>query len=171
MAAIYLDNLVKPEKVQSQFTNVAVEPEPFQYTYKDLHLDVELFKNIGNGLNSVISNDISSDYDIKAIQNSIYNIFTTRPGEKLLTPSFGCSLEQFLFQPISDFRAQILGNLILTNLTKYEPRIIVNKVLVKTNYNELMYEISVNYQIPDKGLVDTLQMNFNTTSHSSVQIL
>jgi len=171
MATIYLDNLIKPQKVQSQFTNIATEPEPLHYTYRDLHLDLEIFKNIGNGLNEVNSKDISADYDIQAIRNSIYNIFTTKPGEKILSPGFGSSLEQFLFESLSEFKANIIGNLILNNLTKYEPRINVTKVLVHANYNDLQYEIYVSYDIPDHGLVDTLQMNFNTTTHSSIQIL
>jgi hypothetical protein len=171
MAAIYLDNLVKPQKVQSQITNIAVEPESLQYTYRDLHLDLSLFKNIGDGFKVVNTKDIQADYDIIAIRNSIYNIFTTRPGEKILSPDFGCSLDQFLFQPLSEVRAQILGNKILENITKFEPRIIVNKILINTNYMEYTYEINVDYQILDSGLVDNLQMNFNTTSYTSIQIL
>lgn len=171
MASIYLDNLVKPEKVQSQTTVVASEPEPYQYTYRDLHLDLEIFKNIGNGFNVVDSNDVRTDYDIQAIRNSIHNIFTTRPGEKILSPSFGCSLETFLFEPVSNFRANIIGNHILTNLEKYERRINVTKVFVYPNFDLQQYEVSVNYEIPSKNLIDTLQMQFNASSRASVKVL
>jgi phage baseplate assembly protein W len=171
MASIYLDNLIKPQKIQSPYTNVAIEPEPLQHTYRDLHLDLEFFQNIGNGYNPVISKDISADFDVKAIHNAIYNIFTTRPGEKILSPDFGCSLDQFLFEQLSDFKAQIIGNLIYTNLVKFEPRINVSKVQVYPNYKEQQYEIYVSYEIPDRSFTDTLQINFNTTTYGSVQIL
>jgi phage baseplate assembly protein W len=171
MAAIYLDNLVNPQKVQSRFTNIANEPDPSAYVYRDLHLDLSYIKNIGNGLTSVNSNDVVADYDIFAIRNSIYNIFTTKPGEKILNPAFGCSLEMFLFETLSEFKANIIGNQILNNLTKFEPRIDVTKVLVYPNYEMLQYEVSIYYSIPSKGLLDTLQMNFTAGNQSSIHII
>jgi hypothetical protein len=167
MAAIYLDNLIKPQKTYASNTNVALEPEPLQYTYKDLHLDLEFFQNIGNGLSSVNSKDIKIDHDIQAIRNSIHNIFSTSPGQKILSPGFGCSLEQFLFEQMSEFKANIIGNQILNNLVQYEPRINVNKVLVYPDFDNQTYQISVSYEIIDKGLVDTLQLNFNTRLYTA----
>lgn len=171
MAAIYLDNLVNPQKVQSRFTNIANEPDFSSYIYRDLHLDLSYIKNIGNGLTSVNSNDVTADYDIFAIRNSIYNIFTTKPGEKILNPAFGCSLEMFLFEGLSEFKASIIGNQILNNLTKFEPRIEVSKILVYPNQEMLQYEISIFYSIPTKGLLDKLQMNFASGAHTSIQII
>lgn len=171
MAAIYLDNLVKPQKVQSPYTNITAETDLNEYVYTDLHLDLSFIKNIGNGITTVNSNDIVADYDIQAIRNSIYNIFTTKPGEKILNPAFGCSLEAFLFEQLSEFKANIIGNQILTNLTRYEPRIEVEKVMVYPNYEMLQYEITIVYNIPASGLLDKLQMNFASGTHSSIQIL
>jgi len=167
MAAIYLDNLVKPQNIQASVVSSA--QNSVHYTYTDLHLDLEFFQNIGAGFNSVISNDIKTDHDVQAIRNAIFNIFHTRPGEKILNPNFGCSLEQFLFQPVSDFRAKLIGDIILNNLTTYEPRVTVNKILVKPNADSNLYEVYVNYLINEKGLVDTLQMNFNSNHQSSVK--
>ena len=63
------------------------------YLYKDIGFDLvlrytdnpELHKDSEIG-------DLKPIYDVKAIINSIKNILTTSPGEKLLNPTFGLDL-------------------------------------------------------------------------------
>ena len=86
------------------------------------------------------------DNDLEAIKNSVRNIFSTRKGQKLLTPEFGSSLEQYLFEPITEIYARAIGDDILTSLEKYEPRIEVLKVFVLPNPDQNQYNISVAYK-------------------------
>ena len=68
---------------------------------------------------------------------------------------------------MSEFKANIIGNQILNNLVQYEPRINVNKILVYPDFENQTYQISVSYEIIDKGFVDTLQLNFNTRLYTA----
>ncbi len=163
MATIYIDNLIKPRQVNSPTTVPSTPVAPNQYVYCDLHLDLSMANNIGNGLNTQESNDITVDYDYNAIKNSLTNIFSTRPGEKILNPSFGANLEQFLFDRVDSIRGKILGNTILENITNYEPRVNVQSVQVQPVPDKQLYYVLLVYQILNIGVVDKLQLQFNAT--------
>lgn len=146
VATIDLNNLVRPKQVNNQYTTPSTRVEVVKNVYTDLHLDIVIAKSIGIGNTPSDSNDILVDNDLEAIKNSVRNIFSTRKGQKLLTPEFGSSLEQYLFEPITEIYARAIGDDILTSLEKYEPRIEVLKVLVLPNPDQNQYNISVAYK-------------------------
>lgn len=133
MATIDLNNLIRPKQVNSQSTNVNQRVSVINPVYVDLHLDFTIEKSIGIGLNAVQSKDILVDTNIEAVKNSIKNIFTTKKGEKVLNPSFGCSLEQFLFEPVTQLGGRAIGDTIYDGITQFEPRVEVIKVNVQTS--------------------------------------
>jgi hypothetical protein len=68
-------------------------PKERDYTYKDLEMDLKIDYTKTSPLNNFKEQkDIVVDYDVAAIKNSIFNIFTTIPGQKLLNPPFGLNL-------------------------------------------------------------------------------
>jgi phage baseplate assembly protein W len=146
VATIDLNNLVRPKQVNNQYTTPSTKVEVVKTVYTDLHLDITTAKSIGVGNTPSETNDILVDNDLEAIKNSVRNIFSTRKGQKLLTPEFGSSLEQYLFEPITEIYARAIGDDILTSLEKYEPRIEVLKVLVLPNPDQNQYNISVAYR-------------------------
>ena len=60
--------------------------------------------------------NLKAQYDLGAIKNSIKNIFVTFPGQKLLNPTFGLNLMQFLFLPISEVTANLIGQRIVNGI-------------------------------------------------------
>lgn len=163
MATIYIDNLIKPREVNSPINYPSKEPDTNQYIYTDLHLDLLMHKNIGNGLSPVESNDIAADYDSRAIRNSLYNIFTTRKGQKLLNPEFGSSFDQYLFEKITNIGAKILGNDIL-KAAEFEPRIKVQNVQVMPMPDQNQYYVLFVYKLLNIGKVDKFQINFKSNN-------
>jgi len=133
MATIDLNNLIRPKQVNSQSTNITQKITKVNPVYVDLHLDFSIQNSIGLGLNPVQSNDILVDTNIEAVKNSIRNIFTTKKGEKVLNPNFGCSLEQFLFEPVTQLGGKVIGDTIYNGITQFEPRVEVIRVNVQTN--------------------------------------
>lgn len=136
MAIIDLNNLIQPKQVNS--TGIAVNQQVQVTTpiYNDLHLDLTISQSIGVGDSTnggVQSRDIETDVDIQAIRNSLYNIFSTIPGQKVLNPIFGCSLLKYLFEPVSILGANAIGNDINNAITQYEPRVSVINVYVQPN--------------------------------------
>ena len=146
MATIDLNNLVRPKQVNSPKTQVSDVVQVNLPVYTDLHLDLKLNESIGLGVSTVESNDIVVDYDIQAIQNSIRNIFTTRKGQKILNPTFGSSLEQYLFEPVNEIYGRAIGQEILESVQTLEPRIEVTKVKVDAYPDDNTYRISIAYR-------------------------
>lgn len=166
MATIYIDNLIRPKQVNSPTNYPAKETKLDEYIYSDLHLDLIINKSIGNGLNTVDGNDIVADYDAKAIRNSLYNIFTTRKGQKLLSPTFGASLEQYLFNSVDPIKAKILGNDIVNAIETFEPRVEVIGVQVTPIPELSQYYLILQYRILNIGKVDKIELNFEASSIS-----
>jgi phage baseplate assembly protein W len=145
VATIDLNNLVRPKQTNYSKTKISDIVEVNVPVYVDLHLDLKLNKSVGLGNSTVNSNDILVDYDIQAIKNSIKNIFTTRKGQKILTPNFGSSLEQYLFEPVNEVYGRAIGQEILDSISSFEPRVEVTKVKVEPFPDDNTYRISVAY--------------------------
>lgn len=66
--------------------------------------------------------------DLQDIEQSLTIILTTRPGERVMRPDFGCALEDLLFEPINLSLVTYVSNMIETSILYYEPRIKLNNV-------------------------------------------
>lgn len=119
------------------------------FTYRDIDLN----KNASSP-----SNQIHAD-DIFAIKNAIINILTIKKGSRILDPTFGSDLDEYLFEPITIQNAQMLGEEIEENLQQ-EPRIFVQDVEIIVNKAEGTYNIELFFDIPTLTLRDiTMQLN------------
>ena len=98
--------------------------------------------------------DIKVSHDEGAVMNSLRNIFTTTPGEKILNPRFGINLTQWLFSPISEFNAQEIGEAIVTGIETFEPRLLVKTVRVNANHSRSEYEIQLVLTIPSLNIIN-----------------
>lgn len=82
------------------------------------------------------------------IQQSLEIILSTRPGERVLEPDFGCNLDQMLFEPLNLTLVSYMRNVVKTALLLHEPRINVNEVSIeKDNALEGRVLISVDYTV------------------------
>jgi len=120
------------------------------YKFKDISLDIHENANLtGVGLYSGSNTtDIEDSLDFQAVTNSITNIFNTTPGEKILSPYFGLNLKQYLFDPISVNTAENIGDTIILGITRWEPRVRVDKVDVLIDFDQQQFEITLRLSIP-----------------------
>lgn len=161
MATIRLDNIFKPRQLASPVTTITEEESKKTATYTDLKLDIELAKSVGSGLRPSLAKDVIVSEDIQAIRNSIYNIFSTKNGQKLLNPTFGSSLEQYLFENVSPVMGQLIGDNILNALQEYEPRVEVLKVIVVPKPENNQYDIKVYFRFIDINNEASIDISIN----------
>lgn len=70
---------------------------------------------------------------IDDIAESLNLLFSTRPGERVLRPDYGASLEDLLFEPANGSLLAYTRELIRQAILFYEPRIIVQRVDIITD--------------------------------------
>lgn len=115
--------------------------------WKDI--DIELRKQ-NNG-------DILDMTNSDAITNSLKNIFTTFQGSRRMVPYFALPIHNLLFEPMDEFTANRLGELIWDAVTRWETRIIVEGLNVVADEDNNQYEVYLNYYIGNTGNQDSLQ--------------
>jgi phage baseplate assembly protein W len=118
-------------------------------TYKDLLLDlkVDYTKNL-QLLKRREVKDIQISEDIGAVKNSLFNLFTTMPGQKILNPVYGLNLTQYLFVPVSQSQARVIGEAILKGVQKYEPRVTIKKLNIEVDEDNNQYNIFMLISVP-----------------------
>lgn len=124
--------------------------EPQSSLYRDVRLDFKDNDNLtSRGLyTEPTTTDIEMSTDEAAIKNSLQNLFSTMPGQKLLNPDYGLNISQFLFAPVSVTMARMIGNRILEGIEKYEPRVTVVNVNVHPDPDESSYQVELSIKIP-----------------------
>lgn len=158
MAVIDLNNIIRPKQQNNPSTAVNKVVVAQSSVYTDLHLDLIQQKSVGVGLEPAQVNDILVDKDIEAIKNSLRNIFTTKKGQKILNPEFGCSLEQYLFTPINEVIAKAIGTDILNAISNYEPRINLLNVNIVPYYDRELYYITLLYKMIEINRQETINL-------------
>lgn len=126
------------------------KPDNDRYTYIDVALDI-VKNNLlldTNLYKAETSTDIDVSYDEGAIKNSLVNLFNTTPGEKLLEPEFGLNLKRFLFDPLTEITAQMIGETIYNGINRWEPRVTITNVDVKRDVANFQFTISLTLLIP-----------------------
>ena len=86
--------------------------------------------------------------DIEDIEKSLHTIITTRRGERIMRPKFGCDLTDQIFENLSATQTTIMKNRIEEAIIIYEPRIEVIKIALDTqNFLEGKFLIKIEYLI------------------------
>ena len=60
--------------------------------------------------------------NVKAVTNSIHNIFTWTPGERIINPEFGSRLKKYLYEGITPTTEEQVNAEIRRCITEWEPR-------------------------------------------------
>jgi len=119
------------------------------FTFTDLKLDIEFDYTRNNEFQKRKEvRDLILNYDYGAVRNSIFNLFNTLPGQKILNPLFGLNLVQYLFQPLDEVTANLIGNKILEGITTFEPRVNIENINVVVDEPNAQYIITLVLSIP-----------------------
>lgn len=83
---------------------------------------------------------LSGDDDIRS---SLEILLTTRLGERIMVPGYGCNLDELVFKPMNLTLKTYVTDLIKTAILYHEPRIDVNRIDIDPA-NELQGELLIN---------------------------
>ncbi|OFZ07174.1 MAG: hypothetical protein A3D92_14940 [Bacteroidetes bacterium RIFCSPHIGHO2_02_FULL_44_7] len=80
--------------------------------------------------------------DEQDIRESLIILLSTRIGERILNPTYGCNLEDLLFQPLNLTLKTYVADLVKTAILYFEPRIDLKKIDIVPN-DELEGELLI----------------------------
>ena len=90
-------------------------------------------------------NMLEDEADIKS---SLEILLSTRLGERVMVPDYGCNLDELLFNPLTLTLKTYVIDLIKTAILYYEPRIDLNKINIDpTDELEGVLLINLDYTV------------------------
>jgi phage baseplate assembly protein W len=75
--------------------------------------------------------------NVNAVRNSIRQIFTWVPGERIINPEFGSRLRLYLYEPITEENQERIVAEIKAAVMKWEPRVTVDRVVKVTDVSDV----------------------------------
>ncbi len=85
--------------------------------------------------------------DEKDIESSLAILLSTDVGERVMQPRYGCNLHRLLFEPLDTSLQAYMKDLIKTAILYFEPRIILNDVMLEPDPEEGRILITVDYTV------------------------
>lgn len=107
---------------------------------------------------------IATSSEEQLIEESILQILSTAPGERLMLPEFGCGIHDLVFAPNDSGTISHVVDLVRRSLTAYEPRIDVLDVTAETSTEQPnLLLIRVDYRIRNNNTMSNLVYPFFIT--------
>lgn len=78
------------------------------------------------------------------INESLYILLSTTPGERVMRPAFGCGIKSMVFESITESILTMMKDLITKAILFFEPRITLNSIDINTelvNQGTLLIQI------------------------------
>ena len=102
--------------------------------------------------------------DTEMIQTQLINWFSTNKGERIMFPTFGANLRQYLFEAVNENTFEVLEMKIKDDLSRVFPMVtLLNlKVLGDEEYNEI--KVSLTYFIESFNVTDIINIMYNSSN-------
>lgn len=98
---------------------------------------------------------VSKLVNVNAVKNSLRQIFTWLPGERIINPEFGSNLRKYLYEQITEENQERIVAEIRQCVLRWEPRVVVDRVVRTTTTDDVennTVKLDIYYRI--KGLND-----------------
>ena len=92
--------------------------------------------------------EVSKSCYEKSIEESIKIILSTKLGERVMRPEFGCRIHELMFSPNTPDTHNLAIYYVIEALKKWENRILITEVTVSKT-SETGIDINISYQIRD----------------------
>lgn len=94
------------------------------------------------------SRSVESVYDAEAIKQSLYMLFSTSPGERIMEPEYGCDLKPLAFERLTLSLETQMKNDIRKAIETFESRIDIKSIILEyANGVDGCINIQVDYSI------------------------
>jgi phage baseplate assembly protein W len=81
------------------------------------------------------------------IRSSLEILLSTHVGERVMQPKYGCNLDRLIFEPVDTTLQAYIKDLVKTAILYFEPRIILNDVVLIPRQMEGRIDIDIHYTV------------------------
>ena len=106
-----------------------------------------------------LNSDLIALNNSNAISRSIRNLILTVPGDKPFQPDLGSEVYDSLFDQLDQITATSIQSQIENTIIRYEPRVSLTSVDVKSNIPNNAFDVLITYEVIGVEL-PTQQINF-----------
>jgi len=103
--------------------------------------------------------DINDFQGVDAIKSSIKNIVETMIYQRRMLPDFAGRYHSLLFEPMDEITAGELGEEILEEIPKWEPRIIIENINVKMRPDKNKYSVVITFSLENAYETDVVEVD------------
>ena len=94
-----------------------------------------------------VTDDLVTVKDKSAVAQSIKGLLLTRRGERPFQPDLGSGLQDLLFEPMDYGSAALIKQEISQCISRYEPRVRVQKIYCEVDFDNNGYNVEMQYKI------------------------
>ena len=100
--------------------------------------------------------------DRAAVRQALLLLFSTRPGERVMRPDYGCDLHRLVFWPNDDTTAGLAMHYVRQAVAKWEPRVDQLRVDATRNPDDASrLDISLEYRVRSTGEIERLAVQLD----------
>jgi phage baseplate assembly protein W len=81
------------------------------------------------------------------IRSSLEILLSTEVGERVMQPKYGCNLHRLVFEPLDTTLQTYMKDLIKTAILYFEPRVILNDVILEPDIQSGRIDILIDFTI------------------------
>ncbi len=94
-----------------------------------------------------------------SVRQAVLLLLTTRPGERIMRPTYGCELDRLLFMPCDDTTAGLAIHYVRQALLRWEPRIRILELDARSDPEvEGRLNVFLKYQVRATLLEDRIEL-------------
>lgn len=82
---------------------------------------------------STVGDTVKTQSEVKLIEQSLTILLSTKPGERVMRPDYGCALDDILFEPANTSLLTYIKDTISKSILYYEPRVQVRSIDILTD--------------------------------------
>lgn len=125
------------------------------HLYTDLRLDLKQATKQTVNKNEIIGSitnrqrDLEAVYDTECITHSLYELFRTKRGDRVLVPEYGTRLYEYIGEHITDLNCESIKDMLELAIKTWEPRVTVTNITVKPKEDDSEVDIHLYVNIPE----------------------
>jgi hypothetical protein len=125
---------------------------------------LDLQKNIAIGVSLPFNGPgvFNSTFTTKdQIKSNLINLLLTDVGERVMNPNFGCNLQRFLFEGITNSNIEVLTTNLNNSISIYIPEITVTNIIVSPTTDSNLIDLTIDYYLNISNTPDQVTVQFN----------